>query len=167
MPIHPRRILWPTDCSQLSLKGLEYGRVFCDIFKAELYVIHVAPLIVFDSSFAMMTAGDAPVGVTDTVAPAKEALQQLLRTELGEVEQNVHSHVTAGNAWYEICRFARDNQIDLIILATHGATGFRHLLMGSTAERVVQHAACPVLTVKSFEREFLEADPAPNPPRDR
>jgi nucleotide-binding universal stress UspA family protein len=48
----------------------------------------------------------------------------------------------------------------LIVLATHGETGLKHLLMGSTAERVVQHATCPVLTVKSFERDFIGPAPA-------
>jgi nucleotide-binding universal stress UspA family protein len=65
-------------------------------------------------------------------------------------------HVVVGTPWYEICRYARDAEIDLIVIATHGATGLRHLLMGSTAERVVQHATAPVLAVKSIEREFVD-----------
>jgi nucleotide-binding universal stress UspA family protein len=142
MFIHPKHILWPTDLSPLSLKAAEYARVFTQTFGANLHVLHVAPALVFNSTTAIMTGGDAAVGTIDTVTHPHHI--------------TVASQVVVGEAWYEVCRYARDHTIDLIILATHGRTGFKHVLMGSTAERVVRHASCPVLTVKSFEREFIE-----------
>jgi universal stress protein A len=54
-----------------------------------------------------------------------------------------------GDAGYEIVRIARDERADLIVIATHGLTGWRHLIFGSVAERVVRSAACPVLTVRA------------------
>jgi universal stress protein A len=164
MTIQPRRILWPTDLSDLSLKGGQYARGFCDTFRAELHVLHVAPVIVFDSTTVMMTAGDAPVGVIDSVTPARNSLKSFLLEHFGRSAKSIRSEVISGNAWYEICRYAQLNRIDLIVLATHGVTGFKHLLMGSTAERVVQHANCPVLTVKSFQREMIAANGAAKTP---
>jgi nucleotide-binding universal stress UspA family protein len=153
--IHPRRILWPTDLSPLSIKGGQYARAFCKVFSARLHVIHVAPVLVWsDAMIPMMTGGDSLVTRTDTVTPAKQALGHFLEKQFGK-GLDVRTDVRSGNAWYEICRYAKHEAIDLIVIATHGLTGVRHLLIGSTAERVVQHASCPVMTVKSFERDFL------------
>jgi nucleotide-binding universal stress UspA family protein len=65
--------------------------------------------------------------------------------------------VRIGSAWQEITEIARDRDIDLIIIGTHGYTGLKHLVLGSTAEKVVRHAPCPVLTVREKEHEFVDA----------
>lgn len=76
---------------------------------------------------------------------------------LGNINiRDIRTEVILGDSWHEICRYVKKHKIDLVIMATHGLTGLKHVLMGSTAERVVQHADCPVLTVKSFEREFVD-----------
>jgi nucleotide-binding universal stress UspA family protein len=67
----------------------------------------------------------------------------------GEV---VQQEVLVGNPWDETCVYARRHGVDLIVVATHGRTGLKHVLLGSVAERIVQHAPCPVLVVKSFDR---------------
>jgi len=60
-----------------------------------------------------------------------------------------------GTSWTTICGYAERAEIDLIVVATHGRTGLRHVLIGSTAERIVQHAPCPVLVVKSPAKDFV------------
>jgi universal stress protein A len=62
--------------------------------------------------------------------------------------------VQVGTAFEVITNTARDCEIDLIVLTTHGKTGLKHVFMGSTAERVVRHAPCPVLVVRKCEHEF-------------
>jgi nucleotide-binding universal stress UspA family protein len=57
-------------------------------------------------------------------------------------------HAEVSTTWPRICSYAEEHDIDLIVLATHGLTGLKHVLIGSVAERVVQHAKCPVLVVK-------------------
>jgi universal stress protein A len=156
MRISTRNILWPTDFSKHSLKALQYARAFCEAFGARLHVINVAPIVVFTGpQVPIMTGGDKLCTEIDTVTPQKTALRELLVKQFGDIGK-IKSTVTLGNAWYEICRYAQDNDIDLIVIGTHGLTGLKHLVMGSTAERVVQHAKCPVLTVKVFERDFLQ-----------
>jgi nucleotide-binding universal stress UspA family protein len=158
MLIHPKRILWPTDFSPLSMKGAEYANAFRRVFDAELHVLHVCPpLVLADNTIPLMSGGDKLVTEVDLVSPAKAQMRTLLAQHFHDAS-GVQTKVVVGTPWYEICRYARDAQVDLIVIATHGATGLRHLLMGSTAERVVQHAAAPVLAVKSVEREFIDED---------
>ena len=158
MLIHPKRILWPTDFSTLSMKGAEYARAFQRAFAAELHVVHVCPpFVLTDSTIPLMSGGDMLVSQVDLVTPAKAQMRTVIAAQFPDPSA-VETSVLTGTAWYEICRYARDARVDLIVIATHGATGLRHLLMGSTAERVVQHAAAPVLTVKSIERDFVDDD---------
>jgi nucleotide-binding universal stress UspA family protein len=63
--------------------------------------------------------------------------------------------VRHGRAFQEIAEAARSLPADLIIIATHGYTGIKHALLGSTTERVVRHAPCPVLVVREGGREFV------------
>lgn len=55
----------------------------------------------------------------------------------------------------EIIDYARENEIDLIVIGTHGRSGLMHILMGSVAERIVRKAPCPVLTVKPEGHQFV------------
>jgi hypothetical protein len=112
MGIHLERILWPTDQSQLALKGLEYARVLCDTFKSQLFVLHVAPTIVLNSTMVRMTAGDASTGVIDTVTPAKRWLRDLVNAQFGSTAGGVRVDVVVGSPWYEICRYVQQHRID-------------------------------------------------------
>ena len=83
---------------------------------------------------------------------AAEAMEAM-RAELGDAP--VEAQVLMGSPHVEIVRYARREDVDLIILATHGRTGLAHALIGSVAEKVVQMAPCPVLTIKHPEHEFV------------
>ena len=65
------------------------------------------------------------------------------------------SLVRVGHPYQEITQAAQELKADLIVIATHGYTGLKHILLGSTAERVVRHASCPVLTVREREHDFV------------
>ncbi len=152
MNISPQKILWPTDFSALSLNAADYVSRYRDTFDAEVHIVHVcAPL---------PNADMLPVGVELTVSDkgvlgtfleaAHTRLRRVADEHLGGVPPAA-CEVLSGHPWFEVCEYAGRVGIDLIILTTHGLTGLRHLLIGSTAERVVQHAPCPVLTVKNVE----------------
>lgn len=89
----------------------------------------------------------------------REQLKELSKKFMPFVE-NVECVVTQGNPYEEILKYVVDNEIGLIILATHGKTGFKHVLIGSIAEKIVRHAPVPVLTVKPMEvrDKFLTSD---------
>jgi universal stress protein A len=160
MIVRPERILWPTDVSQLSLHGARYARAFRDTFGAQLHVIHViSPPITPDVSVALPT--DVPVDYAD------DELVQACRQRLAELVAEHFEGITDivcdaffGHSWSAICSYAERAEIDLVVVATHGRTGLRRVVIGSTAERIVQHAPCPVLVVKSPEKDFVvDRDP--------
>jgi nucleotide-binding universal stress UspA family protein len=68
---------------------------------------------------------------------------------------HVQSTVRTGLAAFEIVEAAKELDVDLIVIATHGYTGWKHFAIGSTAERVVRAAPCPVLVVREKEHEFV------------
>lgn len=155
MEVKPKRVLWPTDFSDLSLHGGRYARAFCELFEAELHVIHVVPPPL-NTDVSLSVPAEVPMAVSEPelVAAAQETLEKLVGEHLAGYA-HVVTKVCFGNPWPSICNYAKDNAIDLIIITTHGRTGLSHVLIGSTAERIVQHAPCPVLTVKHAAKDFV------------
>ncbi len=113
-----------------------------------------------DGSLALVHVYDAPaLDAADTLRPATELADRLSREAKEELERwraeaegiagrPVRSAMPVGNASAELVRFASEGGFDLIVMATHGRTGFRRLVLGSVAERVVHHATVPVLVVR-------------------
>ena len=142
-------VLVPTDLSAESHKALRYGAALAKKFSAELHVVYVEEI-----DYAI--PGPALLGSNPLASDTEEArsVQEQLRAEIGtSVSPTFHGRT--GRAYDQICRFARELNADLVIMATHGRTGFKRLVLGSNAERVVQHSTSPVLIVREHERELL------------
>jgi len=155
MLVSPKRVLWPTDFSELALHGGRYARGFCELFDAELHILHVVPPPM-SPDVSVMIPAEVPVSISEpeVVEASKKAIEALVDKQF-EADERIVVDACYGNPWQEICRYAKSKQIDLMVIATHGRTGLGHALIGSTAERIVQHAPCPVLTVKNPQRDFL------------
>jgi nucleotide-binding universal stress UspA family protein len=148
------RILVPTDFSKHSENALLYAVAFAEKFDAELHLLHVVQdlaLFVPDT-----VAGTPPIvpPVDQLTASVREALDRVIR-EHGLERLRVCPEVREGTPFYEIIRCARDKDIDLIVMGTHGRSGLAHVLLGSVSEKVVRKAPCPVLTVRHPEHEFV------------
>jgi nucleotide-binding universal stress UspA family protein len=153
--ITPKKIPWPTDFSKLSMKAAEYAAAFCDAFGAELHVVHACmPMVSPYLAVPYSPAVDFSMSNVELEADAKLRLQKITKDLFAERPSIVYAALV-GAPWAGICDYAKQAGIDLIVIATHGLTGLRHVLIGSTAERVVQHAPCPVLTVKNVEKDFM------------
>jgi nucleotide-binding universal stress UspA family protein len=152
MIVSPKRILWPTDLSPLSFKAAEYARGFREIFGADLHVVHVCQPVI-DAAVGMAGPYFNTVSLNKEIVDASTADLEKLVKEVFPKEKP-HHEILIGHPWVEICAYAGKHDIDMIIVATHGRTGIKHVFMGSVAERIVQHADCPVLVVKSLERDF-------------
>lgn len=141
-----RRILHPTDFSDLSKRALPWVRHYAALHEAEVHVLHVLePMIsTTDFTWSGLSFGELE---QRRLEGAQEALDALAE-ELGSGDLGVIRAVERGKSHDVIRDYAEQNGIDLVILATHGHTGLTHLLLGSTAEMVVRTAPCPVLTVK-------------------
>lgn len=154
MIVRPQRILWPTDFSSLALHGARYARAFCEMFEAQMHVIHVvAPPITPDVSVSLATDVPSEYMDEEVLETCKRRLEELAAEQFPSID--VIRDVFYGHTWSGVCGYAERAEIELIVVATHGRTGLRHVLIGSTAERIVQHALCPVLVVKSSEKDFV------------
>ncbi len=152
-----KRILWPTDFSELSLKAGQYAKSLRKQVACELHIINTCDVPLVPSVMIPPDCGVQSVAAPDVVEAAQKKLHMFIAEHLGG-DTTIVRDVIIGTPWLEICNYAEREEIDLIVMATHGLTGIRHILMGSTAERVVQHAKCPVLVVKSIERGCLTDD---------
>lgn len=144
-------VLVPVDFSASSRKALDYALAFAKQFSAKLVVLHVVELPYVGAGLGEM---EAPPMETELRGYAEEHLQRLVQSHLaGRIEHS--TLLRSGQPWYEVAEAAKETDAHLIIMGTHGYTGLKHVLMGSTAERVVRHAPCPVLIVREREKDFV------------
>lgn len=155
MELQPRAILWPTDFSTLSLTGGRYAKAFRSAFPCTMHVVHVIPPMLGPELPATIPPEMPPLATDPAMLDAaRHNLNKVVRDLFGS-NDGIVVDAFFGNPWDGVCDYARRNAIDLIIVATHGRTGLAHVLIGSTAERIVQHAPCPVLSVKQTGRHFV------------
>ncbi len=148
-----RRILVPVDFSRQSVKALRYALSLAAKFRAEVRLLHVV-----DPEREPSPAIIRMPMVTEPETMAKIA-EKLLRSWAAKFRIPASAKtcsVQRGRTFKKIVATASETKADLIVLTTHGYSGFQHVIHGSTAERVVQHSKCPVLIVRKREREFLE-----------
>lgn len=156
-----KRILFATDFSECAVLAREMARQLAEQFGAELHILHVIhDLGVEVPDFGM---GLAFPGYLENIGTQqremKEGASKLLsqeRSDCGSV--NVVTEVRFGKPFVEIIKYARDTEMDLIVVGSHGRSGITHLLIGSVAERVVRKAPCPVLTVRPPARDQYEEE---------
>jgi nucleotide-binding universal stress UspA family protein len=140
----PQHILVPLDFSDPATQALEYAIQLARQLQARLtllHVIHIPPLMDADMTASMQY-------MEYIEADARRAMGACLQ-RVRQAGLAVQSLLVQGSPWREIVDKAKDTRADLIVMSTHGRTGFQHLLLGSVAERVVRLAPCPVLVTRS------------------
>ena len=148
-----KRILVPVDFSPLSKKALQYATRLAQEFNAEVRLIHVVEPEIPPAFDGFMVA--PPTVSSDAGANCTKRLKSLASMARAAGVAHVNSAVRSGLAKHEIVEAAKEFDVDLIVMATHGYTGWKHFAIGSTAERVVRAAPCPVLVVREKEHEFI------------
>jgi nucleotide-binding universal stress UspA family protein len=151
-PLRIKSILVPIDFSAPSKMALKYAVPFAEQFEAKLTLLHVLePLAMpdFAKAYPLMMENDK------ALAGCKAQLELLMKQQAIDPKIVAKTLVRQGRSFYEITDAARTLKVDLIIISTHGYTGFKHALLGSTTERVARHAPCPVLVVREWEHEFV------------
>ena len=141
-----KRILCPTDFSEPACKAIIAAAEIAQASGAELILLHVvAPIPALDTASGA-PAFDLASYQDELVRSARLALEERRRRR---VPDSVRSRalVTIGDAAHEVTRIAEEEGADLIVIATHGRTGWHLRIFGSVAEKVVRLARCPVLTV--------------------
>jgi len=145
-----KHVLVATDFGETSEAALLYGRSLAMKFGATLHVVHVADNI-FTHAFGPESSALLPTIQTDIEAAARQRLTELLMDSDRSGPPTRSMVLTASAPAFAIVDYATDNDIDLIVMGTHGRGLVGHVVMGSVAEKVVRTAFCPVLTVRNPE----------------
>lgn len=148
-----QRILFPTDFSEASLAAARHARALTEEFGAELHLLHILEIHV--SSTPTFGGGLAVAStIKESQAAATAALKETAQVHFPDLDRIVLES-RDGPAFVEILRYAKEHDMDLIVMGTHGRSGLAQAFMGSVAERVVRKSSCPVLTVKPEGHEFV------------
>ena len=143
MDIH--RILVPFDFSEYSEKAFTWALAMAEKWRSRLLLLHVVPT----PSYPPMLMGTY-FNVAEFEASLRADAEARAQEFVGKTQSRtiqIDTRVVTGEPFGDICRIAEQEQVDLIIMGSHGRTGLGHVLLGSVAERVVRHAPCPVLVV--------------------
>jgi universal stress protein A len=147
-----KRILVPTDFSESVEHALNYAVGLSRPYRAEILVLHVFQLREYLSLLSEKAQVD-----TDTANAVLEAAKRRAAEQLEKVVQRFGAEdvvmlpvLAVGVPYDEIVKYAAEQEVDLIVMPTHARTGLAHFFVGSTAERVISHALCPVVVVKGL-----------------
>jgi nucleotide-binding universal stress UspA family protein len=147
--MNARKILFPTDFSELSHAGLEYATSLALDTGGKLLIVHVE-----EPAAAYGGGGDVFY-----VVPEPDDAMSIERLEAvvpADASVPCEHRLLTGDPATEIVRVAREENVDLIVMGTHGRTGLMRLLMGSVAEAVVRRSPCPVFTLKQPHETLVE-----------
>jgi nucleotide-binding universal stress UspA family protein len=148
-----KKVLVPIDFSACAAQGLAYGRAIAAQFGSRLVLLHT-----IDLSYYSANPEYIPYDLSPLLEAAEKSAREQMLELIGESDWDdleVEHRLENGHAGEQICRSAQDLGADLIVTSTHGRTGLKRILLGSTAEYIVRHAPCPVLVVPSHERRPL------------
>ena len=148
-----KKILFCTDFSENSDHAFSYAFNLATAYKATLLIFHV---IVEPVCYYWSTAEGQRELITNQTERVEQEMKAHYLQKLGEFKDyKIFAREPGRGAFYEIIQAAREESVDLIIMGTHGRTGFDHLILGSTAENVVRKSPCPVLTVRLPGKKFI------------
>jgi universal stress protein A len=156
-----KRILCPTDMSEESFKAFPYAFDLARMFDAEIYFINVVNI----NAPPAVELGFETTFIEFASALRKDASRRLegILTNRVPTDVKFRQIVVQGSAPEQILGAVDDHEIDLVVIATHGLTGWRHMVFGSVAEKVVRQSKVPVLTVSAklaapeTEKQLAEA----------
>ncbi len=148
-----KKILVPQDFSEYSLHALKYAVTFAELFKSELIVLHIVEPIVYPADFSFGQVS-IPAMEEEIRKHSEEQLNELVEREI-PAGIKATPIIRVGKPFIEIVEVAKGENADLIVISSHGRTGMDHVLFGSTADKVVRKAPCPVLTIRPHEHEFV------------
>ena len=135
-----KRVMVPVDFSENSHSVLAYVSGLSRAFGAQITLLYVVPTTVVP-----LEAYELAPDYETLTQWGEENLANLKKEEFGDAD-HVTTSVRTGEPYVEIVEAAKETECDLIVMSTHGHSGFRHLMLGSTTERVVRSSSIPVLT---------------------
>lgn len=145
-----KRILCPVDLSEMSRHAAAHAVLLANWYKANVTALCVYnPIVIPSADFSLVGTGPAPVLTDEEI---NEARAQVAALFAAPGAHDVDVRVVSGHPANQIVEHAKALPADLIVISTHGASGFEHLMLGSVTEKVLRRATCPVLTVPPLAR---------------
>ena len=141
--IRVKTILVATDFSETSYQAFDHARELAEKFGATLILVHVE-----ENRLPPLILEYTDVDLAEILEHQKDRARQQLAEVAPRLGEDVQIEVAVGTPHTEIVRLAAEREVDLIVIATHGRGVVSHAILGSTAERVLRHAPCPVLIVR-------------------
>ena len=156
------RILAPTDLSRYSGFAMEWAAYLAQCLQAELVLLHVLTdeegkimeEVIGEGAVVQVPKGIRQDVVADRQKKLRMQYEMVVPRDL-RASLKVEEMIRIGVPFLEVVRAAKEKDVDLIVMGTHGRTGLAHVLIGSVAEKVVHHAHCGVLTVKHPQYKFV------------
>ncbi len=149
-----KRILFPTDFSSAAVHALDYAISLALEHEATLFLVHVIEEIGFNSPFTLSSFPSTLEYHHGMEERVKIELQKTISPQMKR-QIEVQECLARGKPFVEIVRLAKEKKADLIVIPTHCKPGPKHTHLGSTSERVVRLAPCPVLVVRHPDFEFV------------
>ena len=148
------KILFPTDFSEHSRHAFSYAMSFAKEYGARLYMLHIVEDVQYLANAYMF---DVPImpSFADMEQSRLKEMQEFIDREAADSSISIEKMIKHGRPFIEIIQTARDENIDLIVIATHGRSGLEYVFFGSTAEKVVRKAPCPVLSIRMPGHGFI------------
>ena len=147
------KILFPTDFSEHSRHAFNYAISFAKEYGATLFVVHVIEDVQYLANAYMFDVPMMP-SFADMEQNRLKEMQEFIDREVDDPNIRIEKVVRHGRPFIEIIQLAKEENVDLIVTATHGRGGLEHVLFGSVAEKVVRKAPCPVLSIRKPGHEF-------------
>ncbi|MBS3921067.1 MAG: universal stress protein [Deltaproteobacteria bacterium] len=144
-----KKILCPTDLSEPSYKAIEKANALAALCSADLFILQVIPSVTILPGATVDPAAKGSAPQDRSFALLERSLGALIEERISK-GLRVHPMVLTGSdAAERIIRFADEEGIDLIVIASHGQSGWKRLLFGSVTEKVLKHASCSVLLIQA------------------
>jgi universal stress protein A len=146
-----KKILCPVDFSEYTPDILNYAAGLAKQFGAELHLLHVIPNLSYFSPYESFLTPDNLSAIERNIEAEVDDEYAKATKDLGLPVRKV---TRKGVAFVEIIDYIKAEEIDLVVMGTHGRSGVEHILIGSVAEKVVRKAPCPVLTIRPRGHRF-------------
>ena len=140
-----KKIVCPVDFSEFTDETINYAVDIAKKYDAELHLLHVIPNLNYFTPYESFLTPENLVAIEKNI---EKEIEKDFENILKKIDIPVKKVIKTGVTFVEIIDYIKAENIDLIVMGTHGRSGFEHILLGSVAEKVVRRATCPVLTVR-------------------